>query len=53
MARDRRARIDLVASVAAEYGAPSERTVEMTAAWGRLRNSTSSSGSGARGIREV
>jgi hypothetical protein len=39
--------------VAAVYGAPSERTVAMTAAFGLLRNSTSSAGSGAGGTARV
>jgi len=37
----------------AVYGAPSERTVAMTAACGSSRNSTSSAGSGARGRTRV
>jgi hypothetical protein len=39
--------------VAAEYGAPSERTVELIAACGPLRNSIGSSGSGASGTHRV
>ena len=39
--------------VATAYGAPSERTVAITAEFGFLRNSTTSAGSGAGGIGAV